>query len=205
PGCGNRSGTKGQPEASSSRPTPGGSRGRYVMSRRFFAEVPVRVAAFTVAAVVFLTGAALAQVKPGDFINPQNASKVQNLVATGVYYKVQRGMTMKIVPTERIDWPPPYKDATEKYSGQVRLSEDHRSVVGYVAGQPFPMIDANDQYVANKIMWNNVFRPITSDDYDLRFYDCYSLYQGNGPQDRVTEYFQIGHYSGYQLCGRTEV
>ena len=175
------------------------------MSRRFFAEVPVRVAAFTVAAVMFLTGAALAQVKPGDFINPQNASKVQNLVAPGVYYKVQRGMTMKIVPTERIDWPPPYKDATEKYSGQVRLSEDHRSVVGYVAGQPFPMIDANDQYVANKIMWNNVFRPITSDDYDLRFYDCYSLYQGNGPQDRVTEYFQIGHYSGYQLVGRTEV
>ena len=148
---------------------------------------------------------ALAGVKPGDLINSDNASKVKDLVAPGVYYKVERGMQMKIVPTSRIDWPPPYKDATEKYSGQVGLSVDHRTIVGYVAGQPFPLIDANDRDAATKIMWNNVFRPITSDDYDLRFYDCYSLYQGKGPQDRVTEYFQIGHYAGYQLVGRTEV
>src|SRR6516165_7182960 len=146
-----------------------------------------------------------AEVKPGDFITPANASKVQDLLSPGVYYKVERGMQMKIVPTSRIDWPPPYKDATEKYSGQVGLSVDHRTVVGYVAGQPFPLIDANDRDAATKIMWNNVFRPIISDDYDLRFYDCYSLYQGKGPQDRVTEYFQIGHYAGYQLVGRTEV
>src|SRR5262249_28650114 len=82
-----------------------------------------------------------AEVKPGDFITPANATKVQDLLSPGVYYKVERGMTMKIVPTERVDWPPPYKDATEKYSGQVRLTDDHRSLVGYVAGQPFPLID----------------------------------------------------------------
>src|SRR5215472_8261215 len=128
---------------------------------------------------------ASAEVKPGDLINSDNASKVKDLVAPGVYYKVEHGMQMKIVPTSRIDWPPPYKDATEKYSGQVSLSLDHRTVVGYVAGQPFPLIDANDRDAATKIMWNNVFRPIISDDYDLRFYDCYSLYQGKGPQDRV--------------------
>ncbi len=44
-----------------------------------------------------------AQVKPGDFITPDNAAKVQDLVGPGVYYKVQRGMTMKIVPTQRVD------------------------------------------------------------------------------------------------------
>ena len=60
----------------------------------------------------------------------------------------------------RVDWPPPYKDATEKYSSQVQLSKDHRSLIGYVAGQPFPLIDANDPDVATKIVWNNVFRPI---------------------------------------------
>ena len=53
-----------------------------------------------------------AAVKPGDFITPDNASQVKDLVSPGVFYKVQHGMTMKIVPTERIDWPPPYKDAT---------------------------------------------------------------------------------------------
>src|SRR5215475_11010534 len=123
-----------------------------------------------------------AQVKPGDFITPENAGKVKTLLPPGVFYKVERGMTMKIIPTERVDWPPPYKDATEKYSGQVRLSDDHRSLVGYVSGQPFPLIDSNDPYVGAKIIWNNVFRPITSDDYDLRFYDCDTEYQAKGPQ-----------------------
>src|SRR5215469_3601514 len=102
------------------------------------------VAAAAMLAVLAFTAPVHAQVKPGDFITPENASKVENLVGPGVYYKVQHGMTMKITPTERVDWPPPYKDATEKYSSQVRLSQDKRSVVGYVAGQPFPLIDAND-------------------------------------------------------------
>src|SRR6266851_6285084 len=146
-----------------------------------------------------------AQVKPGDFITPDNATKVKDLVAPGVYYKVQNGMSMKIVPTQRVDWPPPFEDATEKYSSQVRLSRDKRSVEGYVAGQPFPLIDANDPDVANKIVWNNVFRPITTDDYDLRFYDCDSEYEKKGPQTGQIEYFQIGHYAGYDLVGRTEV
>jgi hypothetical protein len=148
---------------------------------------------------------AAAQLKPGDFITPENAPKVRELVSPGVYYKVQRGMTMKIVPTQRVDWPPPYKDATEKYSAQVRLSKDKRSVVGYVAGQPFPLIDANDPDVAEKIVWDNVFRPITTDDYDLRYYDCDSSYEKNGPQTTQTEYIQICHYAGYDLVGRTEV
>src|SRR5712675_543237 len=152
--------------------------------------------AFASLALILPTIAA-AQVKPGDFITPENAPKVKDLVAPGVYYKVERGMTMKIVPTARVDWPPPYQDATEKYSSQVRLSRDKRSVVGYVAGQPFPLIDANDPDVAEKIVWNNVFRPITTDDYDLRFYDCDSAYQKRGPQSQQIEYFQIGHYAGF--------
>ena len=67
------------------------------------------------------------------------------------------------------------------------------------------MIDANDPDVAVKVIWNNVFRPITSDDYDLRFYDCDSEYQKKGAQTGQVEYFQIGHYAGYDLVGRTEV
>ena len=84
-------------------------------------------------------------------------------------------------------------------------SQDHRTVVGYVAGQPFPLIDANDPEVATKIMWNNVFKPITSDDYDLRYYDCDSAREGGSKQGMQLEYFQIGHYAGYDLVGRTEV
>ena len=163
------------------------------------------LAGFATAALVLVGGHARADVKPGQMVTSDNAAQVQNLVSPGVFYKVQHGMEMKIIAAERVDWPPPYKDATEKYSGQVRLSSDHKSVIGYVAGQPFPLIDANDPEVAVKIIWNNVFRPITTDDYDLRFYDCDSSYEARGEQTRQIDYFQIGHYMGYDLVGRTEV
>ena len=146
-----------------------------------------------------------AAVQPGDFITPDKAAQVKELVSPGVFYKVERGMTMKIIAPQRVDWPPPYKEATEKYSGQVRLTGDGRSLLGYVAGQPFPLLDPNDPSMATKIIWNNVFRPITSDDYDLRFYDCDSSYTRRGEQQSQVEYFQIGHYAGYALVGRTEV
>jgi hypothetical protein len=162
-------------------------------------------AALVVAALGVLSGPSYAQVKPGDMIGADNATRVKDLVSPGVYYKVTHGMQLKITPTQRVDWPPPYKDATEKYSAQVRLSNDHKSIVGYVAGQPFPLIDPNDPDVANKVVWNNVFRPITTDDYDLRFYDCDSSFEQKGPQTKQIEYFQIGHYAGYDLVGRTEV
>ena len=147
-----------------------------------------------------------AQVKPGDMITTANAAKVKDIVSPGTYYKIMKGMSMKIIPSGRIDWPPPYKDATEKYSGQVRISSDRRGIVGYVAGLPFPMLDLNDPDVATKIMWNNAFRPIFTDDYDLRFFDCESVYGEAGKkQDFQVANFQVGHYAGYSLVGRTEV
>jgi Protein of unknown function (DUF1329) len=146
-----------------------------------------------------------AQVRPGDFITDQNAYKVKDLLPPGTYQRVLHGMSMKIEPTERIDWPPPYKEATEKYSAQVRLTPDGRSLVGYVAGQPFPIIDANDPHVASEVIWNEVFRPISTDDYDLRWFDCDSVYWGkNRPFFEIID-FEIGHYAGYNEVGRTEV
>src|SRR5208337_2198797 len=119
-----------------------------------------------------------AQVKPGDFITPDNSYKVKDLLSPGAYMRVEHGMSIKVEPTERIDWPQPYTEATEKYSSQTRLTPDHRSLIGYVAGQPFPVIDANDPQAAEKVMWNEVFRPISTDDYDLRWFDCDSVYWG---------------------------
>ena len=155
--------------------------------------------------VFFSEGAGRAQVKPDDFITYDNADKVRDLVSLGTYDAVMHGMSMKIVPTARIDWPPPFKDATEKYSSQVRLSSDHRSMVGYVAGQPFPLIDANDPEVATKIIWNEQFRPISTDDYDLRFFDCEGVYVGRNKPIFMLRYAQFGHYAGYDEVGRTEV
>ncbi len=157
------------------------------------------------AGLMFFSGPSAADVKPGDFITPENASKVKDVVSPGVYWRVQHGMTMKIVPTERIDWPPPYKEATEKYSAQVRLTSDHRSLIGYVAGQPFPLLDPNDPDIGTKITWNYFFRPVSTDDYDLRFFDCESVYGGLNKPYKVLWYYSVGHYAGYNEVGRTEV
>ncbi len=165
----------------------------------------VPVAMVAIALAIALAVPAGAAVKPGDVITAQSAYKVKDLVSPGVYYKVTRGMSMEIVPTSTIQWPPPFRDATEKYADQVRLSPDGRSLVNYVAGQPFPFLDPNDPSVATKIMWNAAFRPITSDDYDLRYYDCDDVYDGLNKPYNVIDYFQIGHYAGYDEVGRTEV
>ncbi len=158
-----------------------------------------------VAALLMTALPTAAQVKVGDHVGADNAWKVKDLVSPGVYWRVQNGMQMIIAPTERIDWPIPYKEATEKYSAQVRLSTDRRSLIGYIAGQPFPLLDPNDPDIANKIMWNYFFRPISTDDYDLRFFDAESVYAGLNRPYKVLWYYTTGHYMGYNEVGRTEV
>src|SRR5271156_799624 len=98
----------------------------------------VPVAMVAIALAIALAVPAGAAVNPGDVVTAQNAYKVKDLVSPGVYYKVTRGMSMDIVPTSTVQWPPPFRDATEKHADQVRLSPDGRSLVNYVAGQPFP-------------------------------------------------------------------
>jgi hypothetical protein len=68
-----------------------------------------------------LAGAAV--VEPGQLVTPDNASLVATLVSPGNFILVRQGMRMKIGATGRIDFPPPYQDATEKYSGQVTLNQ----------------------------------------------------------------------------------
>ena len=145
-----------------------------------------------------------ASVKPGNVITAQSADKVKDMVSPGVFYMVKRDMRMNIVPSDRIDWPPPYKEAT-RILAQVRLGSDHRSLVGYAAGQPFPLIDVNDPYVATELAWNNMFARSQSDDYDLRFFDCQSEYISPGHPQPIIENIEVGHYAGYNLVGRTEV
>jgi hypothetical protein len=159
----------------------------------------------TLMLLCLIVASANATVKPGDVITPENAAQVKDLVSPGVFYAVTHGMHMEIVPSDRIEWPPPYREATEKYSPQVRLANDHRSLLGYVAGLPFPLIDPNDPYAGTKIIWNNVWRPISSDDYDLRFFDCQSEYVRPGQDQNIILDLEIGHYAGYNLFGRTEV
>src|SRR5271156_2949497 len=146
-----------------------------------------------------------AEVKAGDRITAKNAEQIRALVSPGTFIAVSRGMEMNIVAPSRVMWPPPFQDATEKYSSQVRLAPDHRDLIGYVAGQPFPILDSNDPDVATKIMWNQYFKPIASDDADLRFFECQVAKENPGAEQALMTLTEVGHLASYSDIGRTEV
>jgi len=162
--------------------------------------VTVTALALTTAVVTAAIPAG-AQVQPGDVITPDNASKVESLVSPGNFILVKQGMTMKIIPTGHLDWPPPYKDATERYSPQVSLGSDGE-LKGYAAGLPFPLVDANDPDAATKIMWNFQFRPLHTDDLDSRGVEAVSHRAGSADE---VEHFTFGHLGFYNSIGRTEI
>jgi len=143
-----------------------------------------------------------AQVKPGDVITKSNAALVEKLVSPGNYDLIKQGMVLNIVEPEKLDWPPPYKVATEKYSPQVKLSPTG-AVLNYVAGLPFPLVTASDPDAAIKIMWNFSYRPLYSDDIDLRYGEIASY--GNDNSGTPISYFTIGHFAIYNNIGRIDV
>ncbi|MGH7813437.1 MAG: DUF1329 domain-containing protein [Candidatus Binataceae bacterium] len=141
-------------------------------------------------------------VKPGDIVTKSNAALVKNLVSPGNYILVKQGMSMDIVPTHKLEWPPPYKAATEKYSAQVSLVPSG-TIKGYVAGLPFPLVDTNDPRAADKIMWNFSYRPLYSDDIDLRYGEIASY--GSNSTGTPLSYFTVGHFAIYNNVGRIDV
>src|ERR1700730_12967490 len=163
----------------------------------------LRVGALMLLAASLMPFAAGAAVKPGDVITKDNASLVQDLLSPGNYVLVQRGMELRIVPTSKLDWPPPFRTATEKYSPQVILAPDG-TLKNYVAGQPFPLLDPNDPQMATKLMWNFSVRPLYTDDADLRFPEIAS-YVGKSKSLEPLSYFTVGHFAFYNNIGRIEV
>ena len=145
-----------------------------------------------IAALIPSTGGA-GSVKPGDVVTPDKAVSVEDLVSPGNFYLVKQGMRLKIVPTQRLEWPPPYKTATEKYASQVSLN-DKGELQNYVAGQPFPLLDPNDPHVAEKVMWNFSFRPQYTDDADIRDVEIVSWKPDSGMSGPI-EHFTIGHFA----------
>jgi hypothetical protein len=128
-------------------------------------------------ALLLLAGSTIAtrafgDVEPGDVITKANAEKVQDLTSPGLHWCVQHGLPMRIMAPRARAWPPAYRDATEKYSGQVKLSADGLTLENYVAGAPFPRIDPKDQQVALKIVWNFNYKSINNDDLDFRNFDA---------------------------------
>jgi Protein of unknown function (DUF1329) len=163
------------------------------------------VAALVVAALGIASGVALADVAPGDKIDGSNVDKAKDLLSPGMVWCVKRGWPITVSETKRIEWPQAYKEATEKYSAQVKLTPDGLDVKNYVAGLPFPNLDPKDPQIAYKIMWNYSYNFLTTDDVDLRNFDADT---GSIPQDgpmSVERHFLLDHFRRLFWTGRLYV
>jgi Protein of unknown function (DUF1329) len=113
--------------------------------------------------VLLSSGVGQTEVKPGDTITKDNIAQAEGLLPPFVRWLVEQGMPIPVIETRKAEWPKAYKEATEKYSGQVKLSADGRSMYNYVAGSPFPKVDLNDPLVGYKLMWNHEHGPYIID------------------------------------------
>ena len=118
---------------------------------------------------VLLLSPAWAEVKPGDIITKDNISQAEGLLAPSVRWMVERGMNMTILETKKVYWPKAYKEATDKYAGQVTLSANGAELHNYIAGAPFPNIDANDPLAGYKVIWNMEQNPFIIDNAGTGF------------------------------------
>ncbi len=158
-----------------------------------------------VAAFVSAAGIARADVSPGDKITDANMDKVKDLVSPGMEWCIKHGWPITITETKRIEWPKAFKEATEKYASQAKLTPDGLDVKNYVAGMPFPQIDPKDPQVAYKIMWNYSYQWLTTDDVDLRNFDADTGSIADHGSMSVERHFLLDHFRRLFWTGRLYV
>jgi hypothetical protein len=84
-------------------------------------------------------------------------NQAESLLTPGTRWMLLQGMPMTIVESKRIEQPKAYREATEKFSGRVKISTDGGELFNYVAGAPFPRVDVNDPLAGYKVMWNAAY------------------------------------------------
>ena len=153
-----------------------------------------------------LVASVYADVAPGDKIDATNVAKAKDLISPGLEWCIKRGFPITVGESKRVEWPKAYKEATEKYAPQVKLSADGLTVSNYVAGQPFPNLDPKDPQFPLKIMWNYEYGFANGlDDTDLRNFDADT---GTIPQAgpmTVERHFLLDHLRRLFWTGRLYV
>jgi hypothetical protein len=184
----------------------------FVKSRRTLTPSPsVRPAR---AGVVFLalagtlsaaTSSFAVEATPGTVIERGNVEQYVDLLGPAVRWIVERGATIKVGPYKKVNFPPRFAEATEKYSGQVELAPDATHLKNHVAGLPFTKVDASDKHAGAKHMFN-FNAAIAVDDLDLRNFDCDTGALGkNGDPVHVERHFLIDHIRRLYFRERTMV
>ncbi|MGH7773295.1 MAG: DUF1329 domain-containing protein [Candidatus Binatia bacterium] len=106
--------------------------------------------------------AAGADLKPGDTIGPHNWESVKGMVGENLLNRIKQGYTFKVKEPKRYKLPREYIEATERYSGRVKLGGEGE-LLNYVAGLPFPNFNPNDPQAGLKLAWNFYWRWLGDD------------------------------------------
>ncbi|HYC00583.1 MAG TPA: DUF1329 domain-containing protein [Candidatus Limnocylindrales bacterium] len=143
--------------------------------------------------------------RPGTVVTRHNVHEYEEFLGPGLRWAVERGANLPVVAYKKIAHPPPYQEATEKFSDQVVLSPDGLRLENYVAGMPFPSVDEKDPRIADKLMFN-FSTAIGIDDSDIRNFDCDTGALGeDGNPLRVERHFLIDHIRRLYFTGRLVV
>ncbi len=131
--------------------------------------------------------------QPGTVVEHANSDRYSQYFGPSIKWALARGLRMEVVETRPIPLEPARLQATQKYYAQVTLAADKSHAENYVAGLPFPLVDASDPDAAIKLMLNYEAR-IVVDDLDVRRFECDT---GSLSPDRgmsVERHFQMGHF-----------
>ena len=170
------------------------------------AELPPNNYAANTGAIPGRCGAA--QPPIGTVIDARNVAKYDCYLPAAAIAVVKHGFKIRIVGTHKLDWSKGFKDATEKYSPQVRL-DDEDNLANYVAGMPFPLVNVSDPKAARKIAYNWHMGPFLPDDFSLMPWGSFA-YSDSGvsskPVYREPDYtFVCDQFDFLRYAHRTEV
>ncbi|HZC45249.1 MAG TPA: DUF1329 domain-containing protein, partial [Candidatus Acidoferrum sp.] len=143
----------------------------------------------------------------GTIIDVADVSAYEQILPAAAKLAVMRGLKIKIVPTERLDWPGSFTAATEKYSSQVGLDKND-SISNYVAGMPFPIFNPADPKAAIKIAYNWHMGPFMPDDFQLAPWGSYAYSSTGEPNTFVPEEsnnYVCANFHFLRFAHRTEV
>ncbi len=146
------------------------------------------------------------QVVPaGTVVDDLNVDKYEQYLSPAMVWIVKRGVKLPVTEYRHVEFPPPFREATERYSAQVELAPDGTHKLNHVAGLPFPKIDPNDKWAATKHMFN-FDASIAVDDLDLRNFDCDTGTIGKDEEPlRVERHFLIDHIRRLYWVERLQV
>lgn len=144
-------------------------------------------------------------ISPGEVISDKNFDKYGSFLSPGLEWAVRYGWRIKIGAPRHIELPRAYREATEKYSGQVRLGSDGLRLTNYIAGQPFPHVDPNDPQIAVKIMWNYDYGPYITDDVNAENFDSDTGMIGKNKGMSVERHYMIDNLRKLTYNGRLYV